>query len=288
MNTVITINLSGRAYQLEETGYNALRAYLDDAAKKLEGNPDKDEIIKDLERAVAEKCNAYLNPQKNVIARSDVDQIIKEMGPVEGTSETNTTSDSAKKDESAKDFKAPKKLFRIVEGEVIGGVCNGLAAYFNLDVTLVRVLFVILAIISSGFGVGIYVLMWIIVPPAITPEDKAQAFGTGSITAQHLVDRAKQGYNNFKNSDDWKKWKSQIKEQRKQWKYQRKYEQQQKYYQSYYNHSPFWEFMNMIGGLVWCIFIFFVIWFSYTHFYPVHQFFDSIGYAWTSFIHTHF
>jgi len=42
MNRVIPINLNGNAYQLEESGYEALRAYLDHAARRLESNPDKD------------------------------------------------------------------------------------------------------------------------------------------------------------------------------------------------------------------------------------------------------
>ena len=54
MNKVITINLNGVAYQLEEGGYDALRAYLDHAARRLEGNPDKDEIMTDIEQAIAE------------------------------------------------------------------------------------------------------------------------------------------------------------------------------------------------------------------------------------------
>ena len=48
MNRVITINLNGIAYQLEESGYEALRTYLDNAARRLEGNPDKDEIMADI------------------------------------------------------------------------------------------------------------------------------------------------------------------------------------------------------------------------------------------------
>jgi hypothetical protein len=59
MNKVTTINLNGKAYQIEEAGYELLRKYLDQAAKKLEGNPDKDEIMGDFEHAIAEKCGQY-------------------------------------------------------------------------------------------------------------------------------------------------------------------------------------------------------------------------------------
>ena len=66
MNKVITINLNGNAYQLEDRGYDALRAYLDNAARRLEGNPDKDEIVADIEQAIADKFRALLSATKTV------------------------------------------------------------------------------------------------------------------------------------------------------------------------------------------------------------------------------
>jgi phage shock protein C len=55
-----------------------------------------------------------------------------------------------------------RKLYRSKTDRMLGGVCGGLAQYFNLDVTLVRVLFVALTIM--GPGALIYLAMWIIVP----------------------------------------------------------------------------------------------------------------------------
>ncbi|HUL53136.1 MAG TPA: hypothetical protein VLT83_06975, partial [Opitutaceae bacterium] len=81
MNKVITINLHGSAFQLEEAGYEALRTYLDGAARNLEGNPDRDEIIADIEQAIADKCRAVLGAYKNVVVAPEVSQIIAEMGP---------------------------------------------------------------------------------------------------------------------------------------------------------------------------------------------------------------
>ncbi len=51
MNKVVTINLNGTAYQLEEAGYEVLRHYLDAAVLSLANNPDKDEIVTDIEQA---------------------------------------------------------------------------------------------------------------------------------------------------------------------------------------------------------------------------------------------
>jgi phage shock protein C len=57
----------------------------------------------------------------------------------------------------------PRKLYRSQSQRMIAGVCGGLAEYFNLDATLIRVLFLILAVFG-GSGLVIYIVMWIIVP----------------------------------------------------------------------------------------------------------------------------
>jgi phage shock protein C len=56
-----------------------------------------------------------------------------------------------------------RKLYRSRTDRTIAGVCGGLAQYFSLDPTLIRVLFVVLAVLG-GSGIILYVAMWIIVP----------------------------------------------------------------------------------------------------------------------------
>jgi phage shock protein C len=56
-----------------------------------------------------------------------------------------------------------RKLYRSTTNRQLAGVCGGLAQYFNIDATLVRVLFVLLAVLG-GSGLVLYVAMWIIVP----------------------------------------------------------------------------------------------------------------------------
>jgi phage shock protein C len=58
---------------------------------------------------------------------------------------------------------ATRKLYRSKTNRQVAGVCGGLAEYFNLDATLIRILFVVLAVLG-GSGVVLYVAMWIIVP----------------------------------------------------------------------------------------------------------------------------
>ena len=56
-----------------------------------------------------------------------------------------------------------RKLYRSKTNRQLAGVCGGLAEYFNLDATLIRILFVVLAVLG-GSGLVLYVAMWIIVP----------------------------------------------------------------------------------------------------------------------------
>ena len=57
----------------------------------------------------------------------------------------------------------PKKLYRIGQGKMLFGVCNGIAAYLNMDVTIIRLLAVALAV-YSGAGIVLYILAAIIMP----------------------------------------------------------------------------------------------------------------------------
>ena len=75
---------------------------------------------------------------------------------------------------------------------MISGVCNGIAAYVNVDPTLVRLGFVLLTVFG-GAGILVYVLMTVVVPEAHSPEEKAAASGT-PFTAQEFIRRAKEGY----------------------------------------------------------------------------------------------
>jgi phage shock protein PspC (stress-responsive transcriptional regulator) len=84
---------------------------------------------------------------------------------------------------------------------MIGGVCNGIAAFFGIDVTLVRVIFAVLAALelaSSHIGAVViaYIVMMFVVPLAATPEEQAAAHGV-RFNAQEVIDRAKRNVAEF-------------------------------------------------------------------------------------------
>jgi phage shock protein PspC (stress-responsive transcriptional regulator) len=195
MHKVIVINLNGNAYQLDEMGYDAVRDYLDRAQTQLHTSPDVSEIMADLEQAIAEKCQRFLGPHKTVVSAGEIDQILVEMGPVEpaaGDAANQGTAPPANhaRPSSAKatpDTGAPKRLYRIDDGAMLAGVCTGLAAYSNIDVTLIRIAFVILAFFTNGIAFVVYGIMMVVIPPASTSEEHAAAEGR-PFNAQEVVD----------------------------------------------------------------------------------------------------
>ncbi|HVU17578.1 MAG TPA: PspC domain-containing protein [Candidatus Didemnitutus sp.] len=234
MNIVITVNLNGNAFQLEKNGYDTLREYLENAARQLEGNPDKAEIIADIEQSMADKFRTRLNAFKTVVVASEVDAVIAEMGPVQSAeggarsegapaaaaTPSSTGADAGSAGEAPK-AGGVKRLYRINEGAMVSGVCNGLGAYFNIDVTIIRLLFVVLTLFTWGGGLLLYFVMSLVVPAAESPQEKAAAFGGGPSTAEDFVRRAKAGYyegmRTFRDRDAHREWKRRFRYEMRGW-----------------------------------------------------------------------
>jgi phage shock protein PspC (stress-responsive transcriptional regulator) len=113
-----------------------------------------------------------------------------------------------------------RRLYQIREGAVISGVCKGLAAYLNIDVAIVRCLFILLAVLTGGAWILVYIVMMFVIPYAQTSEQHAAAHGW-PFNAEELVARAKAHYAQFReNSGKWQR--RQYREQRRMWKDQHK------------------------------------------------------------------
>jgi phage shock protein PspC (stress-responsive transcriptional regulator) len=258
MRRVISVSLNGNAFQLEDDAHALLERYLDGAARALAANPDREEILADLEQAIADKCVRFLRPGRSVLQRADVATVVDEMGPVEGgaaadgetshassagaagaasdagaaagsaasgssTSDAGGTSSSSgpSSNDASSGPRSTRRLYQINEGALISGLCNGIAAYFDVDVTIVRVVTVLLAFFTGGAVAVAYFVLMFIVPVANTSEERAAAHGM-PFNARALIDRAREKASQFTNGTDWQKsraeWRREWRRSRAEWR----------------------------------------------------------------------
>lgn len=182
MRKVTVVSLSGRAYQLEEAAHEQVAAYLELAARALAGNPDRSEILADLEQAIADKCDSFLGKHKNVISAEEAAQIIRELGPVQ-VSDIDA-------DPGAGLTPGRRRLMRLPSEGMMGGVCAGFAAYFNVDAVWVRLGFVLITVLSWSAWILVWLAMLIVMPAARTPEQMASARGE-TLSAREVMEMAR-------------------------------------------------------------------------------------------------
>jgi len=188
MKAAISIELGDASYSLDQDAYLALHAYLDRAAGRLGEHPDRDEVLAGLERSIGTKL-ARGGPRSTPFTGAEMAAILKEVGKVDGPQlgpqrDDGRSSradvgwhDDGEQMPAAATWARPRRLYRLDDGKRIAGVCTGLAAFTNLDVGLIRALFVIGAFFSGGVVFVAYVALMFAVPPARTSTEIAAAHG---------------------------------------------------------------------------------------------------------------
>ncbi|HYI78096.1 MAG TPA: PspC domain-containing protein [Chryseolinea sp.] len=179
MKKNISINISGIIFHIEEDGYENLRKYLDSINKYFASFEDSSEILADIESRVAEIFLSKLNEGKQVITSDDVTSLIATMGSVSdfkaaeeqeftqtsgsGSSSGTSSSSDTSTSKEQKTFTSPRQLLRDERRKILGGVCSGMATYFNVDPIWIRLLFALTAF-AYGITIIAYIVMWIVVP----------------------------------------------------------------------------------------------------------------------------
>ncbi|MBN1952911.1 MAG: PspC domain-containing protein [Bacteroidales bacterium] len=171
MKRTLSVNIGGMAFFIDEDAYGALKKYLDSiglASNSLEGG---NEIFEDVEIRIAELFAEKLKNNKQVITLRDVEEVKSILGEPEDFSGKDTGQrDSYNQQNYA------RRMYRDPDSRVIGGVCSGLAAYWSTDVSIIRIIFILLAIFGM-FGVFIYLVLWIVLPEANTIAQKLEMRG---------------------------------------------------------------------------------------------------------------
>lgn len=173
MKKVVNITTGGIVFTIEEDAYVELSKYLESIRGHFSDLEERNEIVNDIELGIAEKLNRH--KKGKVITTADITAIVAEMGTIADFQEVGIGSNE-KQTENETNEKSHKRLYRNIDDQVIGGVASGLAAYFNVDPVLVRVLFV-LSIFLNGFGLLAYLVLWITMPAAESVAQKLEMKG---------------------------------------------------------------------------------------------------------------
>lgn len=168
MNKVLNINLGGMPFVIDMAAYQQLEDYLAAIETHFEDSEGFEEITSDIEARMGELFQEALG-KREIITIKDVNDAIAIMGvpaDFDGASSSDHQSGSAEQN-----YHTGKKLFRDVENQKVAGVAAGLTAYFGLDdVVWVRLAFVLA--FFAGFGVILYIALWILTPEALTSADR--------------------------------------------------------------------------------------------------------------------
>lgn len=200
MKKAFPSNINGRIFYIDEDAYSLLNSYLASLKATFPGAEGR-EVVEDIETRISEHFDERLSAARGseVITIDDVNKVITIMGRPEEIGD-----DAAMADEDLSPKKAPtpppyhrsesKKLYRNTRNKVFGGVISGLACYMGWDITVMRILAVVLALFTYFWPcVLIYLIAWMVIPEARTPrqilEMQGEPVNLGSV-GQTVIDNA--------------------------------------------------------------------------------------------------
>ena len=196
MNEIKKCSLAGISFTLEIDAYSELADYIQSLQNIYRNDPDGEEIVADIEARIAELILSAVSADA-IVTKPLILNIIKQLGlPEEFDSEQpNHEHRQAETTDPDGNPRIPRRLYRDLEHNRLGGVCAGIANYFDIDPTWVRLaMFIPLFLVAFGsvgflrriapfsgnlFGVEIlgYIIMWFAIPPARTARQKLEMRG---------------------------------------------------------------------------------------------------------------
>ena len=176
MKKTINVAIGGCSFTIDEDAYKTLDEYLERFRDALDKNSSSTDVMDELEGRIADLLKARLRGRE-VVDLAMAQQVVGQLGYPDGY---RAEEDKGKKDEyhySGTDGENPaRKLFRDPDGKKIAGVCSGLALFLGIDVTLIRVIFLV-ALICGSAGFWIYLVIWIAAHEARTAAEKCELRG---------------------------------------------------------------------------------------------------------------
>lgn len=179
MKEITRIHLASLPYSVELDAKKELESYIKQIRAALGADND---TMKEIESRIAELLAERGVKTEQVITAADVDAIKTQLGNPEDFSEEGKESVNAPR-------QVERRLMRDPANEIIAGVSSGLAAYLKIDPFWVRIGFVVLFFMTSGFMLVVYIIMAILMPEAKTAGERLQMAGK-PVTLASLQDEA--------------------------------------------------------------------------------------------------
>ena len=170
MKKTNTINLGGMIFHVDEDAFTQLQNYLNAIRSYFSKSDGQEEIIADIESRIAE---IFQEKKISIITLAQVDDVIAIMGKPEDYGDGEHDEKITKPHEKKQRI---RKIFRHPDDKILGGVCGGLGAYFNVDPVLFRLGF-LLTMFIGGFGFFVYLILWVIAPLADRASDHLKMHG---------------------------------------------------------------------------------------------------------------
>lgn len=202
MKKTVNINLAGTFFHIDEDAFGKLSRYLDAIKKSLSDPQGGDEIIRDIEGRIAELFSEKIESNTQVISTTELDEVITVMGQPEDYSVDEEIFEDAPTPSGTRT--TYNQLFRDEDHKFISGVSSGLGHYFKIDAIWIRLICIFLTLITSGMFILIYVLLWILMPAAVSVSDKLK-MNREAVTITNIEKKFKEGYevvaDGIKNAD---------------------------------------------------------------------------------------
>lgn len=171
MKITVSINLGGYSFNIDEDAYSELKRYLKNLELHFAGEESSSEILSDIEARMSELFRVRLTGYKQVITIQDVNDVISIMGNPEDISDNEGPSPREK-------FSTPgaHRMYRDPDKRIIGGVCSGMGAYWDIEPWIIRAIFLVLAM-AGGLGILVYLILYVVLPEAKTTAQKIEMKG---------------------------------------------------------------------------------------------------------------
>ncbi|RGV37898.1 PspC domain-containing protein [Bacteroides clarus] len=204
MKKTLTVNLGGTVFHIDEDAYRLLDNYLSNLKIHFRKEAGADEIIDDIERRISELFAEKLTAGSQVITITDVEEVIARMGKPEDMEAENDSEPSVG---NATRTTIHRRLYRNPDDKLLGGVISGMAAYLGWDVTLLRLLLLVVLICGVGTLIPVYIVCWLVIPEARTAAEKLSMRGE-AVTVENIgktvtdgFEKVANGVNDYMKSD---------------------------------------------------------------------------------------